>query len=214
MLASEQGRELIWRRWVESVIALEQIKSTGVSRARCGNEKSADGRTKSHRSHSTRSRRTSSPSRPWLRSERRAQSSCAMWWPMPRRRAGRGTFWRRWTSDRDDVSVAPRRLQDQAEEAAVYWHDALLAARAHTSVLSANNQLLAALTGHEGEAFVQADAAQVGAGSPGARTTSLEDAWGVDASVSSAPLSPSIRRHVPLGAGLSCPSPRGDAADS
>lgn len=69
----------------------------------------------------------------------------------------------------------------------MYWHDALLAARAHTSVLSANNQLLAALTGHEGEAFVQADTAQVGAGSAGARTTSLDDVWAVDTNVSGWP---------------------------
>ena len=33
LLATEQGRELIWRRWVESVIALEHAKSTGVSRS-------------------------------------------------------------------------------------------------------------------------------------------------------------------------------------
>ena len=66
---------------------------------------------------------------------------------------------------------------------AMYWHDSLVAARSHPSVLSANNQLLSALTGHSGESLIQADAAQLGVSSSGSYT-SQTDLWAIDEQVS------------------------------
>lgn len=45
---------------------------------------------------------------------------------------------------------------------AVYWSDAQLAARSNPSVLSANKQVSAALTGEEGEPYVDASVVRVG----------------------------------------------------
>lgn len=66
---------------------------------------------------------------------------------------------------------------------AMYWHDSLVAARSHPSVLSANNQLLSALTGHTGESLIQADSAQLGVSSSGSYTPQ-SDLWAIDEQVS------------------------------
>lgn len=69
---------------------------------------------------------------------------------------------------------------------AAYWHESLVAARAHTSVLSANNQVLSALSGLDaaGGALMQADTVQTGIAAAGSRTTSLDSPWLVDDKVS------------------------------
>ena len=85
---------------------------------------------------------------------------------------------------------------------AVYWHDSLLAARAHPSVLSANNQVLKALSKNAGqdEAYIQVDAAQLGIDRAPVQTTSLEQPWTVDnvnSSIVCSTLSP-ISSSTPL----------------
>ena len=66
---------------------------------------------------------------------------------------------------------------------ALYWHEALLNARSHPSVLSATNQILSALTRTSEEAFIQAGGLQTGAAST-ARITNLEQPWSIQEDVS------------------------------
>ena len=61
-----------------------------------------------------------------------------------------------------------------------FWDKSLLAARSHSSVLSANNQVLAALTGHEGEAYIQASAVRNGIEVESSSSDDFDQPWAVN----------------------------------
>jgi hypothetical protein len=69
------------------------------------------------------------------------------------------------------------------DETATFWHDSMVAARAHPSVLAANQAVLSAMTGIEGDALVRADSVQNGITSPSSPITALDAPWTVDEKV-------------------------------
>ena len=94
-------------------------------------------------------------------------------------------------------AAALLRTIEERKDKPVFWHDALLAARSHHNVRSANNHILSTFSGTDQPAFIQADAVQVGLGSSPTPATSHVDLWDVDTSL--APSSP-ITSHLALTA--------------